>query len=207
MREIMKQERKDMIKTAIATLIAIMLTGLAVALILQANLGSDAINVFVEGMTKTLHVSLGTSSRIYNVIVLVIALCLSRKDIGWATILYALGTGFAIDFFMGLVVPYHIGEAAFVVRLLVVCLAQLLFTLAFALLIRYRQGMNQLDAIAYGIEKRCGIGFTVIRTGIDLILLISGYFMGGVVGIGSIITMATTGILINQFVKWLALLP
>lgn len=196
-----KEKIKRLLKVSIATFVSIVLTGLGVTLIIQANLGSDAINVFVDGLCRTFHVSLGTSSRIYNGLALIIALILNRKDIGLATIVYALTTGFAIDFFMNLITPFAIGQSSLFLRLIYVIIAQLVFTFAFALLIKYRSGMNQLDAIAYGIEKRTQISFKYVRTGIDVVLLVSGFLMGGVLGIGSVITMATTGILIQYFVK------
>lgn len=90
---------KKTIQTILAITTSILLTGLGVALFVHANLGSDTLTVFVDGLHRVLNCSYGTASRIYNLIVLVIALIVSRKNIGWATIVYALSVGFTMDYF------------------------------------------------------------------------------------------------------------
>ena len=99
---------KKAVQTVLAIASAILLTGLGVALFVHANLGSDTITVFIDGLHRILNVSYGTASRIYNIIMLIIALIVSFKNIGWATIIYALTVGFAMDFFEVLLTPLNI---------------------------------------------------------------------------------------------------
>lgn len=192
---------KKSIQTVLAIAAAVLLTGLGVALFVHANLGSDTITVFVDGLHRTLNVSYGTASRIYNIIMLIIALIVSFKNIGWATIVYALTVGFAMDFFEVLLAPLNIENMNILARLLVTCLGQVCFGLTYALLIIYRKGMNQVDAIAYAIVNKTNVPFKWIRTGADVVLLVIGWILGGVIGIGSVIAMSTTGILIDFFLK------
>lgn len=192
---------KKAVQTVLAIASAILLTGLGVALFVHANLGSDTITVFVDGLYRTLNVSYGTASRIYNIIMLIIALIVSFKNIGWATIIYALTVGFAMDFFEVLLAPLNIVNMNILIRLIVACLGQICFGLTYALLIKYRKGMNQVDAIAYAIVNKTNIPFKWIRTGADVVLLVIGWLLGGVIGIGSVIAMSTTGILIDFFLK------
>lgn len=192
---------KRFIQTSIALFFAINLTGIGVALFVQANLGSDTITVFIDGLKNVLHCTLGDASRIYNFIALIIALLLSRKDIGWCTIVYALTVGFSMDYYNGLIAGINIANMSMMIRLLVIVVGQLCFVVTYALLIKFRNGMNQMDAISYGIVNRTKVAYTLIRTIMDIVLLVSGWLMGGVIGIGSILTMATTGVLVNQAVN------
>lgn len=198
-----EENMKKQIETIFAIFVAILLTGISVALFVHANLGSDTITVFIDGLHRVLSISIGSGSRIYNIVMLVIALIVSRKNIGWATIAYALCVGFAMDYFEGLLEPFHIEQSSMLIRLLCVCIGQIGFGLTYALLIKYRKGMNQLDAISYAIVDKTKIPFKWIRTGADVVLLISGWLLGGVVGIGSVIAMGTTGILIDFFLKYI----
>ena len=182
---------KKTIQTILAIIISILLTGLGVALFVHANLGSDTLTVFVDGLHRVLNCSYGAASRIYNLIVLVIALIVSRKNIGWATIVYALSVGFTMDYFEKLLQPLQIQNADMITRLICVCLGQICFGITYALLIKYRRGMNQIDAISYAIVDKTGISFKWVRTGMDVLLLTSGWLLGGVVGVGSIIAMTT----------------
>lgn len=188
---------KKKIQTILAIIISILLTGLGVALFVHVNLGSDTLTVFVDGLHRVLNCSYGAASRIYNLIVLVIALIVSRKNIGWATIVYALSVGFTMDYFEKLLQPLQIQNADMITRLICVCLGQICFGITYALLIKYRRGMNQIDAISYAIVDKTGISFKWVRTGMDVLLLTSGWLLGGVVGVGSIIAMTTTGVLVD----------
>lgn len=192
---------KKTIQALLAIASSILLTGLGVALFVHANLGSDTLTVFVDGLHRALKCSYGTASRIYNLIVLAIALLVSRKNIGWATIVYALSVGFTMDYFENLLRPLQIQNASMIIRLMCVCMGQICFGITYALLIKYRKGMNQVDAISYAIVEKTGISFKWIRTGMDVLLLSSGWLLGGVVGIGSIIAMTTTGVLVDYILN------
>ena len=191
------------VRTLLALFFAIILTSFGVVFFIHANLGSDTITVFFNGIQRTFSLSLGISSLIYNVLALSLACILSFKDIGWTSIIYALSTGFFMDLFDPFIAPLHLEDGSLVIRLLMVCLGQLCIIVSFSLLIRYGSGMDQLDAIAYGLNRRLHIAYPIIRTLIDIILLVCGFLMGGVVGVGSIIAMSTTGIGINTCLKFM----
>ena len=189
------------VRTLLALFFAIILTSFGVVFFIHANLGSDTITVFFNGIQKTFSLSLGTSSLIYNVLALSLACILSFKNIGWTSVVYALSTGIFIDLFDPLVAPLNIEDSSIVLRFLIVCLGQICIIISFTLLICYGKGMDQLDAIAFGINERFQIRYPVIRTSIDIFLIITGFLMGGVIGIGSIFAMATTGYGIDILLK------
>lgn len=180
--------------TCFILLIAVVLTGFGVALFVNANLGSDTITVFIDGLRHTFNLSLGTASRVYNILALLTAIILSRKEIGWTSIVYALTTGFFMDYFDNILVVFNFAESSIVIRLILVLIGQLCIIVSFALLIRYGSGMDQLDAIAYGITRKTSVKYAYIRTSLDIFMIVTGFIMGGVIGVGSIIAMATTGL-------------
>lgn len=185
---------KTLFRSCFILLIAIVLTGFGVALFVNANLGSDTITVFIDGIRHTFDLSLGNASRIYNVLALLLAIILSRKEIGWTSIVYALTTGFFMDYFDHILVLFNFAESSIIIRLILVLIGQFCIIVSFALLIRYGSGMDQLDAIAYGITRKTCVKYAYIRTALDIFMIVTGFIMGGVIGIGSIIAMATTGI-------------
>lgn len=180
--------------TCFILLIAVVLTGFGVALFVNANLGSDTITVFIDGLRHTFNLSLGNASRVYNILALLAAIILSRKEIGWTSIVYALTTGFSMDYFDNILVSFNFAESSIVIRLILVLIGQFCIIVSFALLIRYGSGMDQLDAIAYGITRRTCIKYAYIRTFLDIFMIATGFIMGGVIGVGSLIAMATTGL-------------
>lgn len=184
---------RKFLKTCLLLWIAIVLTGFGVALFIHANLGSDTITVFLDGLRKVMRISLGDASRIYNISALLIAIVVAYKHIGWTSIVYALSTGFLIDYFDVLLQTFQFAQQSLLMRIVVVLIGQLCIVIAFALLVRYGKGMDQLDAIAYGLHTKLAISYALIRTLLDVALIVIGFLMGGVIGIGSIIAMATTG--------------
>jgi uncharacterized protein len=177
--------------------VAVNLSGIAIAVFVGVNLGSDTITVFIDGLHRLLGISYGSASRIYNAAVLIIALLIARKDIGWATVLYALSVGFAIDFYNGLLGSVSFLHGSLPVKFGCIFFAQVLFGITYALFIRFKIGMNQIDAITYAICRKTGVKYIYMRTVMDVILLGSGWLLGGIAGIGSVVSMLTTGLFVN----------
>ncbi|MDF9824288.1 putative membrane protein YczE [Breznakia sp. PF5-3] len=189
------------IKTILGLFVAINLTGLGVALFVGVNLGSDTITVLVDGIHQTFDMSYGAASRVYNIIMLMIALAVARKSIGWTTVVYALSVGFSMDFFNEVLSIFAMNDFSLIAKVLCIILGQLCFGMAYALLIIFRKGMNQADAISYYIADKIHTKYVYVRTTMDIMMIVVGYLLGGIVGIGSIIAMCTTGIFVNMFLK------
>ena len=192
---------KKFFKTIFVLLIAINLCGIGVGLFIQAGLGSDSLTILQEGMSVFFHISIGTSARIFVVVSILLGLLISRKDIGWVTIAYGLLVSFPIDFYNQLFVNLGISNMSLFIRILCVLIGQLCFIITFSLLIKVRSGMNQIDAIAYGIVRKTKISYKFVRTGMDVLFFIIGVLLGGTFGIGSIFAMLTTGIGIDTCLK------
>lgn len=189
----MNTKTKNFLSALLALIVAVNLCGLGVGLFVQANLGSDTLTVIQEGMSKTFHISLGNASRLFNIFFLSISLIIARKYIGWCTIVYGLVVGSFIDLYNGFLIPFHIASMSLWIRVLCIIIGQLLLIVTYSLLIKYRSGMNQLDAVCYGLERYLPFTFKHIRTFFDILFIVVGYFMGGVVGVGSLFAMITTG--------------
>ena len=190
---------KKWMPTMTGLLCAICMTGAGAAIYLETQFGSDTITVLADGLHNLFNVSQGGGSRIYNLIFLGIALIVGRKYIGVTTLIYAFSVGFFIDFFSGILSPLQLATFSPIGKVGCLLIAQCLYGLSFALLIRYQKGMNQADAIAQGICDRTKLSFKVVRTIIDALTLLCGWLLGGIVGFGSIIAVVTTGTFITIF--------
>lgn len=190
---------KTWIKSCIGLFVALLSCGIAVTLLVGANLGSDTITVVMEGISKTFHLSLGNASRIFDISFLVLSFLFARKEMGWCTIAYALLVGFSIDLYEPLLVCFK--DLSLFYRILCLFIGQICFIITFSILILIGSGMNHVDALAYAIERITNIPFKYIRTSFDILFIVFGYLMGGVVGIGSVFTMMTTGYGIDLFLK------
>lgn len=175
--------------------------GVGVGIILYANIGGDTVTVFQDGMHVVLRCSYGQASRIYNGVLILAALALARNNFGAGTILSALITGFAIDFSfdgltaLGLNLPF---PALFVIFLV----GQTVYTLGLSILIRCKLGMNGLDSLLYRLSDLVKKPYKYLRIAADLLLTLVGWLLGGVVGIGTAVSILCTGYMIDLFSKF-----
>ncbi|MBM6668960.1 hypothetical protein H6A64_14270 [Lacrimispora saccharolytica] len=177
------------------------LIGIAVALILESGLGCDPIGLFCDGLSHLLSVSFGLASFFYNVLIIVIALFMARHNLGTGTIVYGLLSGFFIDFYRMFFEGLTLGKRGVIVAVPTFLLGELCMSLAFAILMQLKLGMTALDAVLKKVEKNAHIPYAYIKIGTDILLVVSGIFMGGVFGIGTIISALVTGILVAKFTK------
>lgn len=190
---------KTIKKIALVALAGVLI-GTGVGIILYANIGGDTVTVFQDGLHSIINISYGQASRIYNLVLIIIALICARKYFGSGTIISALIVGFLIDFSYNLLVTININNN-FLTSLVFFTIGQSIYSLGLALLIGCKLGMNALDSIIYKIKELMLIDYKIIRFITDILLTTLGYLMGGVVGIGTVISIVCTGLMIDTFTK------
>lgn len=176
--------------------------GISVALMLASGLGTDSIGLLSDGIHAFFKVQYGFASLIYNLIVIVIAFFVSRKDLALGSICYALLGGYFIEFYFWIFQHMPIGDLNMPIRLLMSAAGVVILSFSLATLISLKLGMNALDAILFAVEKKTKVSYRVLRTITDISYCLLGTLMGGVFGIGSIMSMLCTGYLIDFFSRW-----
>ena len=196
----MKQKKifKDL---AVVTLSTAMI-GAATCCYVRAGLGSDSVAVFNEGLSIFGGVSLGTAAWILNMVLLLTAFLTARKHIGWTTIYNSLLVGPFIDVMNWVLSPVLGLSTGLWFRWVLFAAGLVLVGAACALMILGCPGMSVNDAISTGIAKRLGCSFRAVRMSIDGALMLAGFLMGGVVGIGSVVAVLGTGPLIQFFAQF-----
>ena len=184
---------KDFLKTMFAVTVATFLFGVAVCCYIHANLGSDSVSVFQQGLSRTFSCTLGTAAYIYIGIVFVIDLFISRENIGWTTVLNALLLGSFIDLVNTLFAGFFELGNTLAFRILLLTMGILLVSASCVILIWINKGKNALDAVAWGLASRLKRPYRTIRICVDAVLMGIGWLLGGVVGFGSLAAVLMTG--------------
>ena len=185
---------------AVVTLSTAMI-GAATCCYVRAGLGSDSVAVFNEGLSVFAGFSLGTAAWCLNIALLTAAFFLARPHIGWTTVYNSLLVGPFIDVMNWVLSPVLNFSSGLWFRWILFGAGITLVGSACALMILGCPGMSVNDAIAIGISKRLGCSFRAVRMTIDGGLMLTGFLMGGVVGIGSVAAVLGTGPLIQFFVQ------
>ena len=114
-------------------------------------------------------------------------------------------------FFMGIIVEKgmqlfdkYLPERTFGVRVLLMCIAVVMMCFASALYFTADMGVSAYDAYALILDKRTRIPFRMCRIGTDVLTTAAGFFMGAVVGVGTLVTAFFMGPLIEFFNRTVA---
>lgn len=173
--------------------------GIGVGLFLQCGLGSDPTGVLCDGISRALGLSFGHASLLYNLLLAVLAYFAANRSMGAGTIVYALCSGYFIEFYSRLLAGLHLSGSSLWLRLGLYAVGELVFAASLACLIHFKLGMNALDALLYKIEAKTNIRYSVQRTCCDLLYTAVGAALGGVFGIGTLVPVLLTGMLVAVF--------
>ena len=170
--------------------------GFGITLFLRANLGLAPWDIFHKGLSEKLDVSIGLVIEGVGLLLLLLWIPLRQRP-GVGTILNALEIGFVVN----LTKPF-IGEPdLLVIRALMVLSGVLVIAMGSALYIGAGLGSGPRDGLMLGLSKRSiagrQISIRAARTVIELTVMVAGLFLGGSVGIGTLIFMFGIGPLVQ----------
>ena len=192
---------RKIVKQALCVILASFLMAACILAYLHAGLGSDSLTVFEEGLSKFFHTSVGNAAIMYNVSAVILALLVSRKDVGWTTVLNALCVGPFVNIVEPVLTPFCTMSTSLPFRIFLLALGLGLCCLGCAFLIYGKAGMSSLDAISTGVSERIHQQYRYVRIFFDALFLLIGWLLGGVVGVGSIVSILLTGPLIAAIAK------
>ena len=188
----------ETIKKLLLFLLGMSIIQFGVALFLRMNIGSDPFTVFTQGLANTLNnlgmnVTTGTANRIILVVLFSIILLLNKNHIKIGTIICVIGVGPIIDLGIRVVSVLPVESYSYLLKMFLIALGCFIIAIGFSILSATKVGVAPNDIIPFIIKERINCEYRWIRICMDAFLLIGGFMLGGTVGVGTIIAMATTG--------------
>jgi uncharacterized membrane protein YczE len=175
----------------------LLLYGFSDGLILLGALGVDPWDVLHQGLARTFGLQVGTWAIVVGALVLLAWLPLRQRP-GLGTVSNVVAVGLAINATLALLPQPH--EIA--VRIIVMLAGIGLNAVATGLYIGAGLGPGPRDGLMTGISAR-GHSVRVVRTTLELSVLVIGYFLGGDVGIGTVLYAFGIGPLVHWTIPWL----
>ena len=170
------------------------LYGASMAMMIRGNLGLDPWDVLHQGLTGYLPYSFGTVTIIVGAVVLLLWIPLRQRP-GFGTISNVVVIGIATDASLATFTT----PDSLVARAALMAGGVVLNGLAGALYIGSRFGPGPRDGLMTGLTARRGWPLNWVRTGIEVTVLVSGWALGGTVGLGTLLYAATIGHLLHFF--------
>jgi uncharacterized membrane protein YczE len=172
------------------------------ALFLLAELGSDPVTAFVQGLGKTLHVSPGMATNLLNITAFIALVIFNRKLIHIGTFLYTVLLGIMVDVFSVLIVAVLGTAPVLVVRIFMLGTGTLAIAIGLGLYQSAELGAGPTDGINQTIVAKTGLAYKWERIIFDVIMVISGWLLGGKVWFGTIVGAVCVGPIMAFTLGW-----
>ena len=172
----------------------LVLYGFSDALMLLAGLGVDPWDVFHQGLSRRFGLGVGTWAIIVGLVVLALWIPLRQRP-GFGTVSNVIVVGSVIDLCLATMPAPH-GLAS---RTVVLLAGVFLNGVATGAYIGAGLGPGPRDGLMTGLAAR-GHSIRVVRTALELTVLVSGWLLGGTVGIGTVVYALAIGPLAHIFI-------
>jgi len=169
-------------KTFFVLVLGLWLFGTGEALLIDASIGQSPWTVLADGLAKTLNMTIGETTFLTSIAVLLLWIPLKRKP-GLGTVMNILVIAVAIDVMIPLL-PTPTNVVAQTVEALV---GILLVGVASALYITCNVGAGPRDGLMTGLNERTGVRVGRVRTGIEVVAVTIGWSLGGLVDVGTLL--------------------
>jgi uncharacterized membrane protein YczE len=170
----------------------LVLYGTSMALQIRAGLGLDPWDVFHQGVANHTGLSFGTVTMITGAVVLLGWIPL-RQWPGLGTVSNVVVIGLSVDAALSLVPT----AGPLPVQLAMLASGVFLNGVAGAAYIGAGLGPGPRDGLMTGLVRRTGGSVRVIRTSIEVTVLVTGWLLGGTVGLGTVVYAVSIGPLLH----------
>lgn len=182
--------------------VILLLTGLTIAhlgvtLFLQADLGSDPFNVFVQGLYRCVSgIPLLTHGGVHvglSFLIILGLLVIDRSYIRIGTLLCMVLGGPIIDGFTFLLGSVIHPQAPMMWRIACLALGCVILAFGMTIVIKSEAGTGPNDLVAVVISDKSGKKFGMIRIIVDVCFAVIGFALGGTIGLGTVVCAFLVG--------------
>ena len=173
---------KPKVSTFILLCIGLAIFGLGEGLLLVSTTGNSPWSVLAEGITKITGISIGTSTFLVSVGVLSLWIFLKQKP-GIGTIMNIIIIAGVID----LTLIYFDPPISIVSKYVLAVVSVLLVGLGSGIYLVANLGPGPRDGLMTGLTRVTNLPIAFVRASIEISVVLIGWYLGGTVGIGTLI--------------------
>ncbi|MGC9540945.1 YczE/YyaS/YitT family protein [Streptomyces sp. UG1] len=178
------------------------LYGASSALLVEAGLGLEPWNVLHQGLAERTGLTIGVVSIIVGATVLLLWIPLRQRP-GLGTVSNVFVCGIAMDGTLALLPEAH----SLTVRIPLMLAGIALNGVATGLYITARFGPGPRDGLMTGLHRRTGRSIRLMRTAVEVAVVVTGFALGGTVGVGTLLYAVSIGPLAQFFLRVFAVPP
>ena len=196
----MKQKNfKNFIFRILCFIVGCFIIQIGVSFFIKSNTGVDSVTIFMQGLSNILHITVGQANMLFMGIVFVGILIFAREYIRLGTFLAVITAGPFLDLINNLLNNVGIDALPLIVRLLIVAISCVVIAIGFSILKSAELSVAPTDQLPLIIVDKTSWQYKWVRITMDVIFIVVGFSLGGVLGLGTIITTLLIGPCIQYF--------
>ena len=177
--------------------VGLVLYGVSLAMMVRGDLGLAPWDVLHSGLIRHVPITLGQAVVLMSFVVLVLWVPL-REMPGLGTISNAVAVGLSADATLAL-----LGRPdALALRTGLMVGGVVLCGLASAMYIGAQLGRGPRDGLMTGLHRRTGLSLRLVRTALEVAVVLVGLTLGGVLGLGTVLYALAIGPLTQLWLPW-----
>ncbi len=173
---------KPKLKTILYLVLGLILFAIGETLLITANQGVSPWTVLAQGISFQSNLSIGVTTFIVSIFVLLLWYPLSQKP-GLGTILNIILISIVID----LTIPILPYPKSFLLQIIQSVLAVFVVGLGSGFYLTANLGPGPRDGLMTGLQNLTNQPIALIRTIIEVSAVVFGFYLGGIVGIGTLL--------------------
>ena len=186
-----------LVRRLVQLFVGLVLYGVSLALMVRGDIGLAPWDVLHSGFIRHVPITLGQAVVLFSFIVLLLWIPLREKP-GVGTIANALVVGISADATLA-VLDAPDPMAA---RIGLMLGGVVLCGLATAMYIGAQFGRGPRDGLMTGLHARTGISLRLVRTGLEVAVVVVGLVLGGTLGVGTVVFALAIGPLAQAMLPW-----
>ncbi|MDH4619351.1 YitT family protein [Brevibacillus sp. AY1] len=182
----------------IVFMLGLAVMGYGIAMMIEANVGVAPWDTLHIGLQKTFGLTIGMWSQIMGLSIIFASYAIGRIKPTVGMFLNMIFFGLFIDLFLWLK-WFPVGDTV-IERVAMFAGGLLIYTFGTGMYISPRLGAGPRDSFMLALHERMGWGIGNVRIGIECTVTLFGFFLGGPVSLGTLVTALAIGPLIKQFI-------
>ncbi len=191
-----RSTRGPLVRRLLQLYVGLALYGASAALLVEAGLGLEPWGVLHQGLAELTGLTIGVVSIVVGAVVLLLWIPLRQRP-GLGTVSNVFVVGLAMDGTLALVPEVH----GLAVRVPLLVAGVLLNGVATGLYITADFGPGPRDGLMTGLHRRTGRSIRLMRTAIEVAVVVTGFTLGGTVGAGTLLYALSIGPLAQFFLR------
>ncbi|WP_188208149.1 YczE/YyaS/YitT family protein [Alkalibacillus aidingensis] len=194
--------KKELIYSIVCYVLGMLTLSFGVTMLILSGLGVGAWDALFVGLSELIGLTVGSWIFIVGILLIIINAYLLKDRFDYSAIITIFLIGVFIDFWL-LIVFDGVTVSDFVARIALFILGIICMGAGIGSYLQLDFARNPIDNLMMAVHKRLGLSLAVSKSGLEILILIIAFFIGGPVGVGTIIVAFGIGPLVQLSFKTL----